>query len=391
MGKPRSRRRNAGLVALEGVTQNNTRLIAFSCRFERGIVKAMAPANGFLALFLIAASATALASCAGRESVWPTRSWRTSTLEAQGIDSDKIAAALDLIRRSDTGIHSLLIVRHGCLVSENYFRGYDRNRMSDLYSVTKSVVSTLVGMGIDRGQIASVDARIADILGFGSFRDADPRKDNVTVGNLLTMTSGLQWIEGDRAYWSMMSASDPIEYVMGLPLVAEPGATFNYDSGAVHILSSIMRKRTGMESADFARRFLFEPLGIKRFDWQKDRNGLSIGGWGLRLTPRDMAKVGYLVLREGAWDGRRIVSKAWLDAATSAQVMETGSPDGLRYGYLWWIYPAVDGFAALGLDGQTILVVPKKDLVVVITASTPDHGHKAIFLLLSGYIVPAAR
>lgn len=347
--------------------------------------------NGFLSFIFLAASAAALASCAGRESEWPTRSWRTSTLEAQGIDPGKVAEALDIIRKNDTGIHSLLIVRNGYLVSENYFQGYDKNRLADLYSVTKSVVSTLIGIGIDRGQIASVDVPFTDILNYDSFRNPDPRKRSITIGNLLTMTSGLGWVEGDQAYWSMMSASDPIAYVMGLPLIAKPGIVFNYDSGAVHILSSLIRRSTGMESADFARNFLFEPLGIKRFEWQKDRNGISIGGWGLRLTPRDMAKLGYLVLRGGEWDGKRIVSRAWLDVAAAPRVPDFGNPDGLGYGYLWWVYPAVDGFAALGLDGQTILVIPKKNLVVVTTASTPDHGHKSIWALIREYIIPAAR
>jgi CubicO group peptidase (beta-lactamase class C family) len=351
----------------------------------------MAFSNGFLALFLLAASATTLASCAGRESGWPTNAWRTSTLEAQGIDPGKVAAALDYIRKNDTGIHSLLIVRNGRLVSENYFQGYDKDRMADLYSVTKSVVSTLVGIAIDQGKIDGVWTPISGLLEYGPPRNLDPRKEAMTIEHALTMRSGLDWTEGDRAYSAFYYSPDAVGFVLGQEMRGSPGGAFNYDSGVVHLLSAGLKTRTGMDGAEFARRYLFGPLGIRRFEWERDRSGIPIGGWGLRLTPRDMAKVGYLVLREGEWDGRRIVSKAWLDAATSAQVKETGSPDGLRYGYLWWVYPAVDGFAALGLDGQTILVVPKKDLVVVITASTPDHGHKAIFPLLSSYIVPAAR
>jgi CubicO group peptidase (beta-lactamase class C family) len=372
MGQPRARWRDEGLAALEGLVpiRNSPRISA---------------------LFLLAILAATLSSCADRKSEWPTRGWRTSTLEAQGINPGRISAALDYIRANNTGIRSLLIVRNGYLASENYFQGYDRNRLGDLYSVTKSVVSTLVGIAIDQGKIEGLRTPISGLLEYGPPRNPDPLKDAMTIEDALTMRSGLDWTEGDKAYAAFYGSSDAVGFVLGQRMRGSPGGVFNYDSGVVHLLSAGLGKRTGMDSAAFARRYLFGPLGIRRVEWEKDRNGIPIGGWGLRMTPRDMAKLGYLMLRGGSWDGRQVVGKAWVDSATGERVMDTGSPDGLRYGYLWWVYPAVGGFAALGLEGQTILVVPRLDLVVVITASTPDRGHRGIFPLIADYIVPAMR
>lgn len=298
---------------------------------------------------------------------------------------------LDHIRKSDTGIHSLLIVRNGYLASETYFAGFGKNSLAELYSVTKSVVSTLCGIAIDQGKLGGVREPLADILDYASFRNPDPRKKAIVLEDLLTMRSGLEWTEGDSAYRAFYSSGDSIGYVAGLPMRAAPGALFNYDSGSVHLLAAALAEETGSDPSAYAKRCLFGPLGIERFEWEKDPRGLSIGGWGLRMAPRDMAKLGYLMLRGGEWEGRRIVSKAWIDAATSTQVPDFGNSEGLGYGYLWWIHPAAEGYAALGLDGQTILVVPRLDLVVVITASTPDRGHNSIFALIADYIVPAMR
>lgn len=322
---------------------------------------------------------------------WPTKSWQVSPPEAQGVDGPALAAAADAIAEGGWGIRSLLVVRHGYLVGEYYFEGGDKDALADLYSVTKSVVSTLCGIAIDQGKIAGVRAPLSDFLDYGSLRNPDPRKQAIVLEDLLTMRSGLDWTEGGAAYSSFYAGGDPVASVAGERMRAAPGTAFNYDSGAVHLLSAALAKATGEQAASYAKRFLFGPLGIKRFEWEKDPRGLSVGGWGLRMTSRDMAKLGLLMLRDGAWEGRQVVSKAWVDAATGPRVPDTGSAEGLGYGYLWWVYPAVGGYVALGYDGQAILVVPGKDLVVVVTASTPDHGHGAIFPILAGRIVPAAR
>jgi CubicO group peptidase (beta-lactamase class C family) len=152
------------------------------------------------------------------------------------------------------------------------------------------------------------------------------------------------------------------------------------------VLSAIVQSKTGMNTQDFAQKELFEPLGISDLNWSTDSRGLSIGGWGLQLAPRDMAKLGYLYLNDGVWDGKQIVSAKWVVTATQKH---TGTDGELGYGYQWWTYPSLDAYTALGLYGQTIFVIPKLNLVIVTTAQMENHDE--IFKLIENYIVPAAQ
>jgi CubicO group peptidase (beta-lactamase class C family) len=170
------------------------------------------------------------------------------------------------------------------------------------------------------------------------------------------------------------------------PMVAAPGSRFNYCSGCSHVLSAIVQGQTRMNTRDFAQRELFAALGIRDFAWDTDATGIPIGGWGLQLTPRDMAKLGYLYLHDGQWDGRQVISAAWVRAATARH---TATDDLLGYGYQWWTYPTFGAYTALGRDGQTIFVVPDLDLVIVTTGAI--KGHEAIFSLIETYIVPAVH
>ena len=141
-----------------------------------------------------------------------------------------------------------------------------------------------------------------------------------------------------------------------------------------------------MNTRDFAEQDLFKPLGISNVYWETDAAGIPIGGWGLRLTPRDMAKLGYLYLRDGMWDGKQIVSAEWVERATRKL---TGTDSDLGYGYQWWTYPTLEAYTALGRYGQTIFVIPQLDMVIVTTAETDDHT--PIFELIEDYVFPAAQ
>jgi CubicO group peptidase (beta-lactamase class C family) len=174
--------------------------------------------------------------------------------------------------------------------------------------------------------------------------------------------------------------------MLDLPMYEQPGRQFRYCSGCSHLLSAIVQQRSGMNTRDFAQQALFDPLGISNVNWEDDRQGIPIGGWGLWLTPRDMAKFGYLYLHDGVWDGRQVVPMAWVKAAVQGHT-ETGT--GIGYGYQWWTDPARDAYIALGRDGQMIYVVPPLQLIVVTTAAT--EGHDAIFELIRQYIVPAVQ
>jgi CubicO group peptidase (beta-lactamase class C family) len=171
--------------------------------------------------------------------------------------------------------------------------------------------------------------------------------------------------------------------------VAGPGEVIvrvTYCSGCSHLLSAIIQKQTGMNTRDFAQGELFEPLGIRDAVWSTDSTGIPIGGWGLQLTPREMAKLGYLYLNGGVWDGRRIVSAEWVKTATQKH---TGTDSDLGYGYQWWTYPRWGAYAGLGRYGQTIFVIPDLSLIVVTTAAL--EGHDPIFDLIEDYIVPAVE
>jgi CubicO group peptidase (beta-lactamase class C family) len=324
---------------------------------------------------------------AASEAYWPTDGWRTSAPEDQGMDAGKISRALERIAQEGWAFHSLLIVRNGYLVSETYFASHSESRLHAQYSCTKSVVSTLVGIAIDKGYIEGVEQPLTDLFPDLDYGNPDPRKERMTLEDVLTMRTGLDWPEDDPAFNALYRSTDWVRFMLSLPMAAAPGTTFNYCSGCSHLLSAAVQRTTGMATTAFAGRYLFEPLGIDDSSWETNPQGTAIGGWGLNLTPRDMAKLGYLYLREGLWDGTQIVSAAWVETATQKHA-DTGDTL-LDYGYQWWIYPSLKAYTALGLYGQTIFVIPELDLIVVATAQLESHD--PVFELIEDFIVPAVQ
>ena len=316
---------------------------------------------------------------------WPTMDWETAAPEMQGVDGSRLEAAIAAARSQDFGLHSLLVVRNGRLISETYFDGYSASRRHVLFSVTKSVAATLVGMAIAQGKIAGVDQPVLGLLPEAEAGNLDERKQAITLEDLLTMTAGLDWQEGNAAYGSLYRSGDWVEQMLGLPMAAAPGKHFNYCSGCSHLLSAIVEQRTEMDTRRFAEQNLFKPLGIQDIEWESDAQGIPIGGWGLELRPRDMAKLGYLYLQEGNWDGQQVVPADWIRQSVQPQVQTHDQPPA--YGYQWWVFPERQAYAALGLKGQMIYVAPALDLVVVTTAEA--QGHTQIFDLLDTYILPA--
>jgi CubicO group peptidase (beta-lactamase class C family) len=190
----------------------------------------------------------------------------------------------------------------------------------------------------------------------------------------------------DATFRRLYGSRDWVKFVLDEPMRSQPDSQFIYCSGCSHVLSAIIQARTGMNTRDFAEQELFGPLGIRDVEWDTDSVGIPIGGWGLQLAPRDLAKLGYLYLNEGVWDGRQIVPAEWVRTATQTH---TPSDTELGYGYQWWTYPRWGAYAALGRYGQTIFVVPELDLIVVTTAQL--DGHDPIFKLIDDCIVPAVE
>lgn len=315
---------------------------------------------------------------------WPTQAWQTSSPEEQDIDPGQLDEMLTAIEDKSIRLNSILVIRHGVIVSENYFGSTEQTTRRELYSVTKSFTSTLVGIALDQGLLSSIDQPALDFFTDRSIENIDEHKQAMTIENVLTMTPGVSWEEGDAAYTQMYRSSDWAKYVLDMPMEFQPGEQFEYNSGASHVLSDIVQQVTGMNTADFAQATLFEPLGITDVRWDTDSGGISIGGWGLKLAPREMAKLGFLFLHRGEWDGRQIVSSDWVKAATQKHVSTDGD---LGYGYQWWIDTGADAYMALGRYGQTIYVKPDLDLVVVVTAQEDDHDR--ILNLIDTYILPA--
>lgn len=340
----------------------------------------------FLLFFIL------LAACRGQKAVqpaqhdWPTQDWRTAVPESQGMDAAMLARGLEEAEQNGLPLHSLLVIRHGSIISETYFPPYNVDTLHELYSVTKSFTATLVGIALDQGKLQDVNQRVFDFFPGQEFSASGARKKAMSMKDLLTMTSGLDWVEGDSIYRAMYMSQNWVKLVMDLPMAADPGKEFLYCSGCSHVLSAIVQQATGENLRDFAQANLFGPLGIENFTWESDTAGISIGGWGLSLAPRDMAKLGYLYLHKGQWDGQQVVSAEWVEAATQKQVTTEGV-DG--YGYQWWVLPELSGYAALGRFGQTVFVSPELDLIVVTTAGAQDH--EGIFRLIEDYILGAVK
>jgi CubicO group peptidase (beta-lactamase class C family) len=315
---------------------------------------------------------------------WPTSGWRTSAPEEQGMDPQKLQAMLAEIQDREIDLHSLLIIRNGYIISETYFGPYDQDTKHEMQSAGRSWTSALVGIAIDKGYIDGVDQRILDFFPDRTFANADPRKQSMTLEDVLTMRTGLEWVESPGAFEEMQKSPDWVRYILDRPMTEQPGTRWNYCSICSHVLTAILQETTGMNPRDFAEQYLFKPLGISGVNWISDPDGIPLGAGGFNLTPRNMAKLGYLYLRNGQWDGQQIVSSAWVEKSTQTYSVVN---DRLGYAYHWITVPEMKGYAASGGGGQIILVVPEKDLVIVTTASTEE----SILELVSKYVLPAVQ
>jgi CubicO group peptidase (beta-lactamase class C family) len=304
------------------------------------------------------------------------------------MDPDTLAGLFKAIEKQSLAVDGVVVIRNGVIVAETYYGSNKQTTPHQLYSCTKSFISALIGIALESGDFPEgVRQPVLAFFPDKTFSNPDPRKAAMTLEHLLTMTSGLDWQEGDPIYQQMWQSRDWVKFVLDRPMADDPGADFNYNSGVSHVLSGIVQQGSGMLTQNFAQERLFTPLGINTPRWDKDADGLAIGGWGLTLTPRDMAKLGFLYLHGGVWDGQQIVPAAWVEASTMAHI-ETGGD--LNYGYQWWIYPDGSGYTALGRYGQIIFVAPESDLVVVFTARI-ERGDAPLRDLIDKYILPAVQ
>ena len=334
----------------------------------------LAGASG-AAIGMLAGSGAAAQQAAGSE--WPTNLWSIDDAANHGVDPFGLEAVDARAVGEVPALSALLAARHGAIVFERYYAGQDAKTPINVRSVTKSVTSTLAGTARKQGLLAGIHATVGETIPERIPVGADPRVADVTLWQLLTMTSGLQWdAYGD--WQNLLAAPDWVAMTLGLPVVGVPGQTYVYNTGASHVLGVMVAKAAGMPLETYAQEALFGPLGIKPGNWMRSPQGEVSAGSGLELTARDMLKLGYLYLRGGAWDGRQLLDPEYAAAATTWQSAGDSTGGWAGYGYQWWItatdagYPA---YFALGYGGQHIFVVPALDLVVVAAVNRlPNPG-----------------
>jgi CubicO group peptidase (beta-lactamase class C family) len=328
---------------------------------------------------------------------WPTQGWKNTLPEEQGMDSAELVRMFEYIEDNNIELHSLLIVRNGFLVVESYWHPYGPNDRHSIESITKTVVGTLLGIAIDSGEVKNVKQKLVDFFPERVIQNMDKNKKSITLEHLLSMTPGLD-CEDAIALGGMDQAGDWVQYFLDLPMSSKPGAKWIYCSGSSHLISAVLQKGTGMDARSYANQNLFVPLGVPQItglDWATDHQNITNGVAGLYLTPRELAKYGYLYLNQGRWDGRQIVSSQWVNESTKEQayIGEDEYVGGLdrRFGYFWSIFPEQEYYGYLGRGGQELFVLPQENMVVVFTGAL-EVGKESILLnLVNDYIVPSVR
>jgi CubicO group peptidase (beta-lactamase class C family) len=325
--------------------------------------------------------------------------WSVSTPAAEGLRDQDLQSTLELIRGKNwTGVDSMLVVRHGKLVAEGYFNGFGRDTLHDLRSTGKSFTSALAGIAVEQG-LFLVDDRISlHIPQFDRHDNMSGGKQAIQIFHLLNMSSGLEcndWEPSSRGNEEKMyDKRDWVGFILDLPMAYEPGQATQYCTGGVVVLGYIISQRSGMALDAYADAYLFGPLGIHESGWRRSPDGQATGGGGLRLKPRDAAKLGQLYLSGGTWNGVRVLPADWVTA--SQQRLRTLGSD--QYGYLWWkrrfarADDFVESFFTSGNGGNDIFVFPTLDLVVVFTGSNYNSplGDQP-FTILSDRVLPSVQ
>ena len=355
---------------------------------------------------------------------WPAQEWQIATPEEQGMDSAKLLEMVEFYEeeRSENekiSIDFITIVRNGYIVADIYLNPFfPKDTKHIIHSCTKSIMSALIGIAIEEGYIQGVDVLVLDILDDKNIENVDARMKTLTLKNLLTMQTGLHSQDSYLYRWKglfrMQATADWTEYILNLPIEAEPGTRFDYSNMASFLLSAIITKTTGNDTLSFARKHLFDPLEIKDIQWEKSPQGIDIGWARMWLKPHDMAKIGLLYLQKGKWANQQIIPTQWVEESITAHSFpkkyryvynEEGKVDRMAsgglwmftnlarpfadgYGYQWWLDES-NMYSAVGNGGQYIMVVPKENLVVVFTSKLSGADSFLPAKMLDKYILPA--
>jgi CubicO group peptidase (beta-lactamase class C family) len=304
---------------------------------------------------------------------FPAAEWLEGTPESQGLSSARLAEAIEFAKGQGSAVHAIVVVRRGVVVLEAAFYPYAKGSLHDVASITKSVTSMLVGTAARRGLLAA-NTDVTSLLGASG--------PPVTTQQLLGMRSGFNcgFGRGEMELEAMKRSEDWVNFTLSLPRRSTPGTEFGYCSPNYHLVSAALSRVSGMSEFDLARRELFEPLGIGSTRWPSDEAGRSHGWGDLQMAPRDLARLGLLMLNDGVWSGARILSEGWVDSTTTPRVKYGANS---LYGLGWWSHPdAPPGmFEGIGRGGQRLTIWPAKELVVVMLGGGYDPGPIGAYLL----------
>jgi CubicO group peptidase (beta-lactamase class C family) len=366
------------------------------------------------------------------DGVWPGQQWSTSSAAAEGIDQGAIDSLVADIEAGEYGlVDHFLLIRHGRVVADHHFSHdyaaiaaqydttnhqynydhpawhpyYQDTELHTLQSVTKSVTSAALGIAIDDGLIEGVDVPVLQYFSDYEHDTSDRRKQAITLEDFLTMRSGIEW-HTEGGYGSgvhstdLLEASDTwIQFVLDQPMDADPGTVFEYNDGVSVLIGKILREATGQRADWWTAEWLFKPIGITDFYWKITPDGEADTEGGLYLSAHDLARVGYLFLRGGEWNGQQIISNEWVTASTTPVVLDVAPGNDrvdIGYGYQWWV-PDRDGqrplvFAGNGYGGQFLLVVPDYDIVAVFNGWNIHGGDiRSTYRVLQERILPATQ
>jgi CubicO group peptidase (beta-lactamase class C family) len=350
---------------------------------------------------------------------WPTVRWPYATLAEVGIEAAPILALDAEFAQGEHGfVDGWTLIRHGAIVFDrsyphdyatayggrdatrhpyNYFHPawhpyYQGTDLHTIQSVTKSVTAILVGMALARHELPSLDVPLLQYFDTTVIDHLDDRKHRMTLRHLLTMSAGLDWDELSAPYEAptnvcqrMEQSADWVGFTLNRPMAYEPGTVFAYNSGLSHLLSPILLQATGTPVDAYAMTHLLQPLGITDFYWKRAPDDLPDTQSGLYLRRTDLAKIGYLYLRDGWWEGRRLVPEGWVQASTHPAMLHVRPHTD--YGYYWWLLTdeaprRARAWAAFGYGGQYLLIIPEVEVIVVVTgwniAEYPDVDPYAV-------------
>ncbi|WP_420630272.1 serine hydrolase domain-containing protein [Candidatus Leptofilum sp.] len=357
---------------------------------------------------------------------WPTAGFRKSTPEAQRMDSEKLSEIVDFYQAAhakDPGvaIDSISIIRNGYLVADFYFNPlFPKDTAHVIHSCTKSIMSALIGIAIEQGHIASVDVPMMEFFKDKQHAIKDERMAAITLRDLLSMKTGIRSRDSYLYQWEglfeMTATDDWIAHILSLPIDAQPGTRFDYSNLSSFLLSAIVQKATGMDTLAFARKYLFDPIGIGEVRWEWSPQGIGIGYARMWLKPEDMAKFGLLYLQQGQWKGRQIIPAAWVQESITPHAfpknyVEVRDANGKKdqeltsrnwaganffrafadgYGYQWWLDKS-GAYSAVGVAGQFIVVAPEQNLLMVVTSSASGRGVFFPKKILDKFVLPAVK